>query len=81
MGFEEIALGAERFGGQCHGRNKLAVAGSCAVSAAGTLHRVRAVHDDAVGPLPHDGKIAKIDNQVVVAEAIAPFCQPNLLRA
>ena len=81
MHFKEIALCAEGFCRQRHGRRILAVTACTAISAAWTLHAVGAVHDDAVCPLAHERKIPKIYYEVVVAEGIASFCQPYFCSA
>ena len=81
MHFKEIALCAEGFCRQRHGRHILAVAACTAISAAWTLHAVGAVHDDAVCPLAHERKIPKIYYEVVLAEGIASFCQPYFCSA
>ena len=79
MGLEEVAIGTEGFGCTGHGGHKLAIATRLASCGAGTLHGVRAVHNDAVGPRFHQGDIAEVHHQVVVAINITALGQPHLL--
>ena len=67
MRFQKIALCAKSLGSHGHGWHKLAVAACASISAAGTLHAMRAVHDDAVGQRLHYRNIAEVNNKIVVA--------------
>ena len=79
MRFQKIALCAKSLCSHGHGRHKLAVAACASISAAGTLHAVRTVHDDAVGQRLHYRNIAEVNNKIVVAIDVTAFRQPNFI--
>ena len=77
MHLEEVAVGTECLGRESHSRHELAVAARGAVGCTGTLHGVGAVHDHRRRDGEHVGNVAEIDDQIVVAEAVAALGEPD----
>ena len=80
MYLEEVARRTESLRRQCHRGHETTVAGGFSIASTRSLHAVGAVHDHRRHDVEHIGNVAEIDHEVVVAEGIAAFREPNLLR-
>ena len=80
MDFKEKTIDAGRYGSARQERNELRLAATDTVGRGGLLYGMRAVEDDR-GERAHDGEAAKIDYQVVVAEAGAALGEKDALVA
>ena len=81
MHFEKIARCTKSLRRQCHRGHETTVAGGFSITSTRSLNAVGAVHDHRRHDVEHIGNVAEIDHEVVVAEGIAAFREPNLLRA
>ena len=79
MYFKEVAGSSESFSRLCHCWNELAVAYGLAVTCTRALNAMGTVHDDIWHNLLHVRDVSEIYHEIVIAETVAAFCEPNFL--
>ena len=80
MHLEEVSVGTESLGSKCHCRNKPAIAGSTSIATSRTLNAMRTIHYHARSYIKHVRDIAEINDEIVVAEAVATLTEPYFWR-